>query len=86
MSSCNFSIPFSGDISGILSKVRSTIEGQNGMFNGNDTKGNFEVSVLSNTIVGNYSVSGNVIDISIIKKPFFLPCSTIEGFLKSKLS
>ncbi len=85
MSSCNFSIPFSGDISLVLSKVRSAIESQNGMFDGNNSSGNFDVSVMSNTIVGSYYVSGQVIDILISKKPFFLPCNTIESFLKSKL-
>ncbi len=86
MSSCKFSIPFTGDVSGILATVRSAIEGQNGVFNGNDNAGNFEVSVMSNTIAGNYFVNGLVMDISISKKPFFLPCSTIESFLKSKLT
>lgn len=86
MSGCNFSIPFSGDISGVLGKVRSAIEGQNGMFDGDNSAGNFDVSVMSNTIVGHYSVNGQVINISISKKPFFLPCNIIEGFLKSKLT
>lgn len=86
MSGCNFSIPFSGDISVVLAKVRSAIESQNGMFNGDNSSGNFDVSVMSNTIVGHYSVSAQVINISINKKPFFLPCNTIESFLKSKLT
>ncbi|MDQ6762373.1 MAG: hypothetical protein M3015_07070 [Bacteroidota bacterium] len=86
MSSCNFSIPFSGDISGVLAKVQSAIEGQKGMFDGNNSSGSFDVSVMSNTIVGNYAVHGQVIEISISKKPFFLPCNTIESFLKSKLT
>lgn len=86
MSSCNFSIPFSGDISSVLSKVQSAIESQNGMFDGNNSSGNFDVSVMSNTIVGAYAVNGQVIDITISKKPFFLPCNTIESFLKSKLT
>ncbi|MEO8110505.1 MAG: hypothetical protein ABI594_10750 [Ginsengibacter sp.] len=86
MSGCNFSIPFSGDISVVLAKVRSAIESQNGMFNGDNSSGNFDVSVMSNTIVGHYSVSAQVINISISKKPFFLPCNTIESFLKSKLT
>ncbi len=86
MSGCNFSIPFSGDISLVLAKVRSAIESQNGMFDGDNSSGNFDVSVMSNTIVGHYNVNGDVINIAINKKPFFLPCSTIEGFLKSKLT
>ncbi len=86
MSDCNFSFPFSRDISGVLTKVRSAIESQNGTFDGDNSSGNFDVSVMSNTIVGHYKVNGQVIDITISKKPFFLPCNTIEGFLKSKLT
>lgn len=86
MSSCNFSIPFSGDISLMLSQVRSAIESQNGRFDGDNTAGNFDVSIMSNAIVGNYVVSGQVINITISKKPFFVPCNTIENFLKSRLS
>lgn len=86
MSGCNFSIPFSGDISLVLAKVRSAIESQNGMFDGDNSSGKFDVSVMSNTIVGNYKVTGEVINIAITNKPFFLPCNTIEGFLKSKLT
>lgn len=86
MSGCNFSIPFSGDISLVLAKVRSAIESQNGMFGGDNSSGSFDVSVMSNTIVGHYSVNGQAINISISKKPFFLPCNTIESFLKSKLT
>ncbi len=86
MSDCNFSIPFSGDPSSILSKARSAVESQKGLFNGDNTSGNFEVTVLSNTIKGNYSVNGSIMNIAIFNKPFFVPCSTIEGFLRSKMS
>lgn len=86
MSSCKFSIPFSGDITVMLAQVRSAIESQKGMFDGDNSAGNFDVSVMSNTIVGDYVVSGQVININISKKPFFVPCNTIESFLKSKLA
>lgn len=86
MSDCNFSIPFSGDTSSIVSKAKSAVQAQNGLFNGDTTSGNFEVTVLSNTIKGNYNVSGQVMNITIFNKPFFVPCSTIEGFLRSKMS
>lgn len=86
MPDCNFTIPFSGDTSSIVAKAKSAVESQNGLFTGDSTSGNFEVTVLSNTIKGNYNVSGEVMNITIFKKPFFVPCSTIEGFLRSKIS
>ena len=86
MSDCNFSIPFSGDTSSILSKAKAAVQAQNGLFNGDTTSGNFEVTFLSNTVKGNYNVTGQVMNIKIFDKPFFVPCSTIEGFLRSKIS
>lgn len=86
MSNCDFTIPFSGDPSSTLSKAKSAVEAQNGLFNGDTEAGSFEVTILSNTIKGNYTVSGHVMNIMISKKPFFVPCGTIEGFLRSKMS
>ncbi len=86
MSTCNFTIPFSGESESVLAKAKSAIENQDGIFNGNTSFGNFEVSVLSNTIKGDYNVTGQMMRITITNKPFFLPCSAIESFLRSKLS
>ena len=86
MSDCNFSIQFSGDTSSILSKAKAAVQAQNGLFNGDTASGNFEVTFLSNTVKGSYNVTGQVMNIKILDKPFFVPCSTIEGFLRSKIS
>ncbi|MEO8412182.1 MAG: hypothetical protein ABI472_00925 [Ginsengibacter sp.] len=86
MSTCDFSIPFSGHSETILAKAKAAIESQNGIFNGNITSGNFEVTVLANTIRGNYIVSDQHLNLIITHKPFFVPCSTIESYLRSKIS
>lgn len=83
---CEFSIPFSGESATVLSKARSAVEGQGGTFTGDATGGAFDVSVVGNTIKGSYTVSGQNLTITIHSKPFFLPCSTIEGFLKNQLT
>jgi len=83
---CEFSIPFSGTPTNVLSKAQSAIQGQGGSFTGDDTGGAFDVTVIGNTIKGTYSVSGQNLLIRILSKPFFLPCNTIEGYLKNQLS
>lgn len=83
---CNFSIPFSASPEQVLSKARSAVQGQGGSFEGNATNGLFDVTVMGNTIKGSYSVTGQNLDIVIDSKPFFVPCSTIESYLKSQLS
>jgi hypothetical protein len=86
MSACNFSIPFSGNAEAILAKAKAAVDGQNGNFDGDANSGSFEVSVFANLIKGNYQVEGNLLKLEIFNKPFLVPCSTIEIFLKSKIS
>lgn len=86
MSTCNFSIQFSGAAETILAKAKAAVESQNGDFTGDSNSGNFEVSVFANLIKGYYNVSGQNLNLTITDKPFLIPCSTIENFLKSKIS
>ncbi len=85
MSSCNFSIPFTGQAEDVLRKADSAIKAQGGSFSGNSSGGNFNVSVLGNSIRGSFTVAGNVLNVVIDSKPFLVPCGTIESFLKSRL-
>lgn len=83
---CNFDIPFSVPAEAAVIKARSAVESQNGTFNGDANSGNFEVSIFGNTIKGDYRVTGQVLNLSITDKPFFVPCSTIESFLLKHIS
>ncbi|MDQ3682136.1 MAG: hypothetical protein M3352_03570 [Bacteroidota bacterium] len=85
MAACNFSIPFSGSSQDVLNKAKSSVQSQGGNFNGDERGGTFDVSVFGNTIKGSYSVSGQNLDIIIDSKPFLIPCSTIESFLKNQI-
>lgn len=86
MSTCTFSIPFSGDAQIILAKAKSAVESQSGNFAGDIHSGSFEVTVFANTIRGNYNIEGQNLNLTITHKPFLIPCSTIESFLRSKIS
>jgi hypothetical protein len=68
----------------MLQKARSAVEGQGGTFTGDASSGSFQVKVMG-TIEGSYTVSGSELLISIDSKPMFIPCSTIEGFLKNQI-
>lgn len=83
---CDFSLPFSGNPEDVLAKARRAVEGQGGNFNGDTNRGDFHVSVFGNKIVGNYTVTGQTMQINITDKPFMVPCSAIEGFLKNQLT
>lgn len=82
---CNFSVPFNGSSQDVLSRARSAVQNQGGVFNGNETGGAFQISVMGSAIRGTYAVSGQNLMINIESKPFLIPCSTIESFLRGQL-
>lgn len=83
---CKFTIPFAGKASAVLAKAKTAIQNQGGTFSGDDSSGSFDVSVMGNTIKGSYTSLGQELDIVIESKPFLIPCSVIESFLKSKVN
>lgn len=62
------------------------MQSQGGTFEGDTSAGNFQVSVFGSTITGSYTVVGQDMTILIEDKPFLIPCSTIEGFLRNQLA
>ena len=85
MADCNFSISFSGDAQNVLDKARSSVQGQGGNFTGDTNSGEFDVSFFGNKIAGSYTVSGQQLDIVINSKPFMVPCTAIESYLKNQI-
>lgn len=82
---CSFSLPVNGNPETLLAKARQAVQGQGGTFDGDAQAGSFRIAVFGNAIAGTYVVSGTSMNIIISEKPFLLPCSTIEGFLKAQL-
>jgi hypothetical protein len=86
MSVCQFDLPFSQSPREAVQKARAAVESQNGIFQGDENSGHFEVSVMGNTVKGNYAVSGQILHLSITDKPIFVPCSMMESFLRKEIS
>lgn len=84
--SCKLNLPFTGPAEITIQKARVAVENQNGIFNGDNNSGSFEVTVLGSTIKGNYNVTGQILNLEITEKPFFVPCSTIESFLSKQFA
>ena len=82
---CRFTIPFTGRANDVLAKAKTAIQSQGGTLTGDESGGDFDVSVFGNTIKGTYSITGSDLDIVIQAKPFLIPCSSIESFLKNKI-
>lgn len=86
MSTCNFSLPFTGPADRIHQKAKSAVKMLNGDFEGDLATGRFAVTVFSNLIKGTYQVAGQTLHLKITEKPILMPCSVIESLLKSKIS
>lgn len=84
--SCKFQLPFSEPVESALQKAKSAVESQNGVFTGDSQSGGFELTVFGNFIKGNYSIEGQVLNLEVTDKPFFVPCSMIESYLKKEIS
>lgn len=84
--SCKFEIPFNEPVEKAIGKARQAVESQNGTFNGDETSGDFELNVFGNNIKGNYSITGQILNLEITDKPFFVPCNMIENFLQKQIS
>jgi hypothetical protein len=86
MAACKFTIPFPGTPEETLNRAKSLMQSQGGTFEGDLSAGNFQVSVFGSTINGSYTVAGQDLAIIIENKPFLIPCSTIEEFLRNQLA
>lgn len=84
--SCKFNIPFSEPAESAILKAKSAIDSQNGTFSGDINSGEFEVTVFGNDIKGRYTVTGQILNLEITDKPFFVPCSMIETFLAKQIT
>jgi hypothetical protein len=85
MAACDFSIPFTGDPQMIFNKAKSAVQGQGGTFNGDTSSGDFSVSFFGNSVAGSYTITGQNLNVIITSKPFFVPCNTIESFLRKQI-
>lgn len=86
MSACEFNVPFTGTPETVFNKAKSVIESQGGVFNGDVSAGDFDITVFGNRIAGNYTVTGQNLNLTIHTKPFMIPCSMIESMLVKQLT
>lgn len=69
-----FDVEFSVSPTDLLSYLKNEVETNSGMFDGDTFNGTFS----GKGIKGEYSVLGNVVSVSIVKKPFIVPMSLVE--------
>jgi hypothetical protein len=82
MSQCNFSIPFTITPAEVATKAKAAITNAGGQFVGNEQSGGFHLATPMGTVRGSYSIQGNVLNVVIESKPFFIGCGVIETQLR----
>ena len=83
---CQFSIPFDGSVSEIISKADGAITHAGGKFSSTGMTGTFELPIPIGKIEGEYLIVDSVMTIMIHNKPLFISCTLIEQKIKEYLT
>jgi hypothetical protein len=76
---CEFSRHLPGPALDVIVKARQSIEESGGTLSGDAQRGTIHIPTPVGDIAGDYTISGNTIAFLITRKPFFVPCVTIEA-------
>lgn len=76
---CRFKIRFQGSAVAVMEQAKETIEGDGGSFSVSDSRVLFSVRTPVGRVDGTCVwADPSTIGVTITKKPFFVPCSTIK--------
>lgn len=83
---CNFPIEYPRSKDEMVEQLKAAILAQtDGVFNGDATAGAFSFMAKGFALAGNYTISGDTIDVSITQKPWLLSCRRIESEIRKYL-
>lgn len=82
---CKFGITYSGNLDNLYTLAIEEIKHYDAQYTGSKSGGTFIINVLGGTFEGRFIINGNTVDWEIKKKPFFIPCSLIENFLRNHI-
>jgi hypothetical protein len=74
----SFSVTVPGSIDTAIAMAKTAITTEGGSFMGDNQSGQFTGTSPIGDVKGNYTVAGNVVNITITEKPFLAPMSLIE--------
>jgi hypothetical protein len=74
----SFSVNFTGDPAPLFERARKAAADNGAQITGDTNKGSFS----GRGVEGNYTVSGNTVNITVDKKPVIIPWPLVESQLK----
>ena len=78
-------LDFTGSAQELFVKIATMIHEHGGTITGGPSGGAFTVGTPLGPVAGTFMVSGQTCTITITQRPFLLPCSVIQNFIKSHL-
>jgi len=78
MTTCNFSFTVTEDPGTLYQRAKKEAQKHNATLNGDVNSGAFQVNSFAVTLKGTYFLKGNMLEITLTSKPFFIQCKTIE--------
>lgn len=87
MPSCKpFDVAFTGSAEDLFDTISTVIQNNGGTISGTPSGGTVSIRLPAlGQVAGTFSVSGQTCTIHITKRRFFLPCGTIQSFLRSQV-
>ncbi len=82
---CSFTIDSAENLDQVYQLAMSEIKNYAGTFSGDINGGTFRITALGGNFEGSFRRANQSIVWEIAKKPFFIPCSLIESFLRQHL-
>jgi hypothetical protein len=83
--SCKFTIHYPQHKEELVAKLQDAILTTGGQFEGDTSEGRFHGNTPIGSFEGNYVITGDDIEVDVIKKPFLISCSRIESEIKKYL-
>lgn len=85
MADCNFDLNIKTTPEAFLAKAQGLSKKMNGSFDGDTTKGTFNIPTPFGQLAGTYATEGMVVHITVTDKPMLMVCSVIESLLRGYL-
>ena len=82
---CNFQLAVKDTPEAFIEKVQQALAKAGGQFSGNAEAASFSLSTPVGSIEGSCTVAGDVANVTISEKPFFLSCDKIKEVLEGYL-
>lgn len=81
----DFKIPIAASRTSIFAKMKAAVEEAKGELSGNEEHGSFRIPIALGTIEGQFSITNEVLEVTVTKKPMLVSRKMIKQALEDFL-